>query len=256
MNIIRFLNHSNLFVALGAACLTAETLLVNDFLFNPFSIAQSFFLVWCAYLFLKRDDGHSQKGMIYTSVTGLLLTGYFTSHWLLIIPLVLVAFYKTEWMKEAGVNLKFSLRSIGWLKPMVIASCWCLVTTLIPMINSSAELEKNEILFSLQNFIFILSLALAGDIRDEKLDRDAIKTLPGIFRPGKLLIPVVLLVVLSVFILFLSIGTAVTVPICIVLISILAIVMIRLTNWNWHFQTFILDALLPIRLIIFLLIMK
>ena len=180
MKLISFLNDSNILVALAAASLTAGLQFISGVHIHFLFIAQSFFLTWVAYLFLKINNMPARKTMVYASTTGatlcLLLLDFFGWQLLLIAGLFVVI-YKADLLRNINIP-KFPLRQIPLIKSIAIGFCWTIITTAIPALamNDATFALLQPMIFS--NFLFVTALAMAGDIRDASLDTDKLKTLP------------------------------------------------------------------------------
>ncbi|MEI8279065.1 MAG: hypothetical protein WCG87_04825 [Bacteroidota bacterium] len=75
---------------------------------------------------------------------------------------------------------KRRIREFGWVKILVLASVWTIVTSVLPMLFWAKELSNYpfEILI---RFVFMFILCVAFDIRDMQTDMDSdIYTLPNL----------------------------------------------------------------------------
>ena len=85
-------------------------------------------------------------------------------------------------------GLTKNLRNIGTLKIFIIAIVWSGVTSLIPLV-SQGEIGINEVMYSIQRFLFVVVLTLPFDIRDMQYDKKYLQTIPqviGVERTKKL----------------------------------------------------------------------
>jgi 4-hydroxybenzoate polyprenyltransferase len=77
-------------------------------------------------------------------------------------------------------NKKRRLRDYGWVKIIVLATVWTIVTSLLPMLYW----EKNPADYPFEiliRFVFMLTLCIAFDIRDMQTDNEqGISTLPNV----------------------------------------------------------------------------
>ncbi len=88
----------------------------------------------------------------------------------LIFPLIAALYY--------GVDSKFNLRKIGWLKPFIIGFTWAGIVTVYPALFYTVETQTEyqftiigSLLF-LKNFMFISVLCIMFDIKDYAADAE------------------------------------------------------------------------------------
>ncbi len=110
-----------------------------------------------------------------------------------------------------GVNSKFSLRNIGFLKPYVIGFTWAGIVTIYPvMFYKLTHAESQQInfftwLMFLQNFLFITILSIMFDIKDYEVDHN-LKLKTYVVKHGlqktifNLIMPLCILLLVSLFI--------------------------------------------------------
>ena len=78
--------------------------------------------------------------------------------------------------KSNGI-VKFPLRSIPFLKILLIAYVWASLFAILPIIISSNDLKLSDTLFMFAaHFLFIVSITLPFDIRDFKTDQENLLT--------------------------------------------------------------------------------
>ena len=78
-----------------------------------------------------------------------------------------------------------NLRSLGFLKVIIVAFTWTGVTVLLPFFADHSIMWWDTYVLSLQRFLFVLAMMIPFEIRDMYLDPPGIKTLPrkfGVFR--------------------------------------------------------------------------
>lgn len=199
---MRFLIHSNIFIALGALLFTFESqlLLGQDPAWHPYLFI-IFFATFFEYnlhrlytlVYYKKALEHPKhewlsqnKGLFYLllglSALGLLVSVFLAK------PKVLLAlapfafltiFYTVPLFKYKGAQ--FRLRDLPFLKLPLIALNWTFITILLPIIQHESVIVWNELIpIAFERFIFIFVLCLPFDIRDIETDRQSkLKTIPN-----------------------------------------------------------------------------
>ena len=71
-----------------------------------------------------------------------------------------------------------NLRSIGYLKVVVVAFVWSIVTVVLPLYETKLVFNVNLILILLQRFLLVIVLILPFDIRDMQYDAITLHTIP------------------------------------------------------------------------------
>ncbi len=71
-----------------------------------------------------------------------------------------------------------NLRTLSYLKIIVVAFVWCGVTVLIPVFDSQKGIEVTIIFLAIQRFLIVTVLILPFDIRDVKYDSLSLQTIP------------------------------------------------------------------------------
>lgn len=115
--------------------------------------------------------------------------------WRWLLPVSIVAFfYVTPFTARSGRG--FGLRSVPFLKVLLIPVLWVVVTAAIPITLDHAEHSTAAIaLVVAMRMPLILALAIAFDIRDSATDDPALRTIPLVFGlRGAKIIALVLLV--------------------------------------------------------------
>jgi len=109
-----------------------------------------------------------------------LVTLVFYIHYISLIAIfpfiLLTALYMLRIIKIKGQ--RYSLRSIPGLKIFSIAISWAGLVTFLPLIENSVVLGARTWIFFIQQFLFVLALALPFDIRDMDFDMSNLKTIP------------------------------------------------------------------------------
>jgi uncharacterized membrane protein YfcA len=254
---VRFLNNSNIFVAIGAACISAESFILTEESLSLPLVAQCFFLTWCAYLFLKEYDSKLKKPMMIIALIGAILSSSWTMTWedapLLLLPILIVLLYKTELYSTSRISIRFSLRKSILLKPLAIATCWTYVTSIVCGSYLHYTNDGAYTPMILANFIYILALAIAGDIRDVSIDSTQLKTIASRLGIAKTKSLCVLMVVISFLIITLDTPAGdstrqILIYGIIHMITSASIARIDQKR-DWHWQTLLMDGLLMLRIL-------
>jgi len=94
---------------------------------------------------------------------------------LLFVPLgVLTLLYAIPFLSGFQKNL----RSIGYLKIIVVALVWTGVTVFVTVLDVKEEFTNQLYLTAIQRFFLVIALILPFDIRDEKYDAISLQTIP------------------------------------------------------------------------------
>ncbi|MCD8455027.1 hypothetical protein G1K75_11630 [Tenacibaculum finnmarkense] len=75
-------------------------------------------------------------------------------------------------------GFKKNLRSIGYLKIIIVALVWAGITVFLPFFDTRASFSGSLYLLGLQRFLFVVVLILPFDIRDVKYDAISLQTIP------------------------------------------------------------------------------
>ena len=253
---VRFLNNSNIFVAIGAACLSTESFILTEESVSLPLAGQCFFLTWCAYLFLKEYDSKLKKPMMIFALIGAILSSSWTMQWedtpLLLLPIAIVLLYKTDLYSLDRINIRYSLRKSLLFKPLAIATCWAFVTSILCGSYLHYTNDGSFTAMILANFIYILALAIAGDIRDVSIDSSQLKTIASKLGIAKTKALCVLMVVSSFLIITLATpaGESTNQILISGVIHMITSASIALINpkRDWHWQTLLMDGLLMLRI--------
>jgi len=206
-SILDFFLYSNLFISVCASAITIETyLLVHaeiNWLYAGFIFSSSIVLYNYPSLFLSGDEQHSNR---HRWILANKKTIWVISIPALIATSVLIFFFPLKfilWFAPVAV-LSFAyflpvtnLRAIPVLKAVVVAFVWTCVTYFFPLLLepiSPFEMGTG----GASRFFFLLSLAVAFNIRDIEVDRKAdVKTLPVIY--GAQMTKILCLIFLFIF---------------------------------------------------------
>lgn len=190
-NILDFFLYSNLFISLCAAAMTAETyLLVHaeiNFLYVIFVIVSSVALYNFPVLFFAENETHSERSRWISEnkkLISIISFPAFVSAGILLFffPFKFILFFSAAGLVSLSYFLPVTnLRAIPVVKAVAVALVWTCVTFIFPLLLSPlpfGESWREALLY----FFFLLPLAIAFNIRDITVDRDAgVKTFPVIF---------------------------------------------------------------------------
>jgi len=140
MNILRWLVHSRIWVALAAAAWSVESFFRCDQWVRWTLVAHIFFLAWSAYLFLSDDAMRKYRLLVLTALTGVCVT--FQGFESLAIPAfcsIPVLFYRTHWMPRSWWLSRWELRSIAIVNNAAIAFCWVVLCMVWPLHQCAAS---------------------------------------------------------------------------------------------------------------------
>jgi hypothetical protein len=249
MAMLLWLNRSHLWIAIGGVTLTASTYLRAGESCDIFYLIVAGALVWLAYYFLKRDEWTWHANWAALPLTLLILLGFAYLHWLWLIVILLVLMYDLKWLSVWKGKWR-GLRYTWWLKPLVIAGCWIIVTAVFPLLHLG-QLQIGSIEIWSQ-WLFVLAMSWAGDLRDNSQDQGNCRTLVQVGGP-KLVLALIILAIASSFLLV-AIGTNHwwVVPEGVTM-ALIAYAVLRYEK-NWQRRTWWLDALLPARFLLILLV--
>ena len=178
---------SSLHVALVVSCLLLISgyqldLNISDrlLLFVFFSTAFSYNLIKYG-LRLDRVQGvytNLLPGIrVVTTVSGLsafvLAFFVFSSVWVVLIPAVLLTF-----LYGFPLRGKHTLRSLGWIKVLIVSLVWSLVTVLLPWVEGQRPAETALWIIFAQRFLAVFILTIPFEIRDMDFDDRTLGTLP------------------------------------------------------------------------------
>jgi len=71
-----------------------------------------------------------------------------------------------------------NLRSIGYLKIIIVALVWVGTTVFLPVFNSEIVFTEKMYIIALQRFLLVVTLILPFDIRDVQYDAISLQTIP------------------------------------------------------------------------------
>lgn len=173
MGILHIIDRSRVWVALCAASMYAEFVLLNHIPISFLQLLQVFFFTWAAYLFLDGDQAFAKKWTIPTAATGCLFLGTFnfSKEWQIwFICGALVLLYHRDVFGKNKFSLPFDLRSNAAIKTITIAAAWTLLTSVWPSMPILATNYSDVLPLILSNFFFVAALSLTEDICDADTD--------------------------------------------------------------------------------------
>lgn len=189
--------NSNLWIALGAASLTASTQLlfgIEDWsvpLFVFFTTVPAYYFTrimkWMStpehrsgeqYEWVKTHHKPLMRFNFLMTVGALWTFRMlnFDARMALIIPGIIVLFYAFPYKgKDIG------LRRIYGIKLWLIALSWAWVTVVLPLASADFDFTNDIWWHCLQRVLFIAALGIAFDIRDYHFDQPQMGTVPAVF---------------------------------------------------------------------------
>jgi len=194
MALIRKLFELYVFSSLHVALAVSALLLVSGvqldleisdqlLLFVFFSTAFSYNLIKYGLRLdrVQRDYTYLKPGIrVVTIASGLLAVAFafyvFSSVWLVLIPSVLLTF-----LYGFPLRGKQTLRSLGWIKVLIVSLVWSIVTVLLPWAESQRPVETALLIIFAQRFLAVSILTIPFEIRDMDFDDRALGTLPQRF---------------------------------------------------------------------------
>ncbi|WP_347174075.1 hypothetical protein [Polaribacter uvawellassae] len=75
-------------------------------------------------------------------------------------------------------GLQKSLRTISYLKIIIVAIVWAGTTVFLPLLNADKVIDENVVLYIIQRFLIVAVLILPFDIRDIQYDAISLQTIP------------------------------------------------------------------------------
>jgi len=201
--IIDLFLYSNVYIAVAAVALTAQTQLI---LFGKFELDTLSVLVFFATMFIYAS--HRLVGLfsvkkflkegrfhiintyknhiwIYTgiAVIGLIYAFFqvsFRVQLALVLPGLISLGYVIPFLGFKK-NRKLRLRDLNWIKIFLIAIVWAYVTVILPIIEIRS-VSWSDVLIFVERAVFIFMITLPFDIRDLKVDQyNNVKTIPAVY---------------------------------------------------------------------------
>jgi hypothetical protein len=178
VSIAGFINHTSLWVATGAALLSAEVMLLRKGQVEMPFVWQVFFLTWGGYLFLRRKEAlRGQKLMMVLAALGAMLTLSHTGMdaWpLLFLTGGIVLLYNLSMDQRNTMNL----RTHAFMKPASVGLAWMVIVVLLPLYKKGWHYTASDAWLAASVFFYITGLSICDDIRDKRADKGTITTLP------------------------------------------------------------------------------
>jgi hypothetical protein len=259
ISIAGFVNRTSLWVATGAALLAAETMLLRKGQIQMSALWQVFFLTWCAYLFLRRNEGpRGQKLMMAIALLGVILTLSHTGFgaWpLLLLTGGIVLLYNLSVDQRNTVNL----RTHALIKPASVGLAWMIIVVLLPLYKKGLHYTSSDIWLAVSVFFYITGLSICDDIRDRKADAGIITTLPLLIglRASKFIINVHLWLGAGCWLLAMKPFSAVE-AIIFILLTILTTRMVQQLHpaRNKEWQAIYIDGCIVLRGLLMMLVLR
>lgn len=179
------LSHS-IFISFCAAALSLQTLLLLSLPVNYFIIAFIFFATlagYNAYWMISRFSFHNydtilsflQKSKSSILVMLIATAGmlYCFEHLHLVMYNTLITFFFLVLYAIPLLPIKqlHFTRKAGFIKTILLAFAWTMVTTLIPLQIPITDMEDAGVIIFFNRFLFMLILCIIFDKRDAKIDK-------------------------------------------------------------------------------------
>ncbi len=207
--LLNWLLYSNVFIALCALAMTAQTLFLLDKepTTSPALLGLVFFSTWFIYTLHRlvswrklnaRLDiprfqiiGHYQSHLKFYagfSIIGAMACFFYlkcATQLALLLPALLSLGYVLPFLGQKRLRL----RDLHFVKIFLIAGVWSYVTVILPVLETGGHLEGTSfhlIGVFLERSLFIFIITLPFDLRDWKLDaHHAVKTIPTVLGSSK-----------------------------------------------------------------------
>ena len=145
-----------------------------------------------------------------------------------------------------------NLRSVGYLKIIVVALVWMGATVFLPVFDAQIEFSNTVGLISVQRFLLVVVLILPFDIRDVKYDAISLQTIPrkiGVKSTKKL--GVTLLVVCLLLEFLITENTIFRKSFFLIIFMLFALLVWAKENQSKYYSSFIVEAI-PVIWLVFL----
>ncbi|MGB1042241.1 MAG: hypothetical protein ACPGU6_02520 [Tenacibaculum sp.] len=187
--VLDFYINASIHVALAVCSLMRITAFYIEFTYNGSLSCFMFYATITGYNFVKYAGvaklyhlklTTSLKLIQLFSLGCFLLMCYYAtqiqmSTLLMFVPLgVLTLLYAVPFLSGFQKNL----RSVSFIKIIVVALIWSIATVLIPLLDVGVKINANVLLLVLQRFLLVFVLILPFDIRDVKQDAASLQTIP------------------------------------------------------------------------------
>lgn len=197
--LLHFIIYTNLLISAGAVALTLATLLLFNIRPIPYVLLWFVFCsTWLVYGLLKYNvfsgsaaqNGHTawythyfwQSNAVLALVFVIVMVSFFqlkknTMCWAMFPAFLTVAYYGFP----TSANRRFSLRQLVWIKPLVVALVWALVTVVLPLTEVDEFPTYWRILFGIR-VLYVTGLCVLFEIKDVPADNaTGLRTIPQLF---------------------------------------------------------------------------
>lgn len=186
---IKYLIRSNIFVAICAASLAWQSILVVGQPINEiYEVLTVFLGTWFVYnmhRYVKKGTDHTGKWQIDSHVIYMLISAVFLMPILFFIEqsalfLFIICAFITVTYSINVVRIKGKWRNLrqGFLKPISVVMMWSILTVVFPLSNQSV-LSSEILLLLLERFLFLMAITLPFDLRDMSIDeKEGVRTIP------------------------------------------------------------------------------
>lgn len=205
IKIINFLLYSNIYIALCAVAMTAQTLYALDITIetSPALLGLVFFstlVIYALHRLVSLDKvdpaleverfnviGNYKQHIQFYAALGVLGGGlvFFYLNLKTQIALVLPALLSLGYVIPFLGKRKLRLRDVNFIKIFLIAVVWAYVTVLLPLLELNIALDGRAVGMLLERALFIFVITLPFDLRDWEIDqRNGVQTIPAVIGVG------------------------------------------------------------------------
>ena len=238
---------SNLFAALGVWSLVKLTGLLHSVDVDDFAIF-SFFSTLLVYSFSILFSALRVKGFdslfylnylliqkVVLVVSILIIPSYLIEFsidiLLMLVPVGLVSFlYPVEIASDKEKSI--ALREFPYLKIFLIGVSWGVVTVVLPLINTSVNLDFSILIEMVVRTLFVVAITIPFDVRDMYSDSPNMKTIPQEIGASKAKILAYLLLILNLIYYFFYIPLSVESLFFILVTLVVTSVLVRYSGNN------------------------
>lgn len=223
--------------------MAAECFLATGHPVDPRYLAFAAAVTWLGYFFLKWNEWRYSRQWMVIPLTLVFLGFPRYFHPTFTLAVLLVAVYDLSWIRRFR-NRPLGLRYCWPLKPLVITACWMMPAVWWPFALLRDCPGEREY-YGLSSAAFILALALCGDVRDASVDAVQYRSPVQVLGKNTVLTLVVVLLCASFVLLAMATGQPARAwagP----AFSLVALGILKRIP-DWQLQTFLLDAMLPLR---------
>lgn len=203
-------------------------------------------VTWLGYYFLKWNEWRYSRQWMVIPLTLVFLGFPRYFHPTFALAVLLVAVYDLSWISRFR-NRPLGLRYYWPLKPLVITTCWMMPAVWWPF-ALLGDYPGERVYYGLSSAAFILALALCGDVRDASVDAGQCRSPVQVLGKNTVLTLVVVLLCASFVLLAMATGQPARAWAGPAFSLVAAGILKQIPDWQ--LQTFLLDAMLPLRCLV------